>query len=210
MKFHALLERKNTRRPGRRLAGLLPVVLLCVLFSGAGFAGDVVEKRDGRKMEGTVLSVDGDFVRIRIGRNDVRVPRGDVAAIRFEEKEVRPSLKVEIRNVRSSDSVDVLLEDEPVIRDAGTGGSWVNLTPKLKKGNNRLRFRIRNHHAGWGYHLQLKINGKVSVIQCGTPPTFREPCRCCGKEGFEVGVIDDLPVMWIYYDPDEGTAELVR
>ena len=195
----------------RNLLRAVPLILALLLPGVAGVvSADTVLKQDGRELEGDLLSVNDAWVVLRIDGNNVRVPRAEVAAIRFERKESRPALKVEIRNVRSSDSIDVLLEDEVVIRDAGVGGLWVDLTPRLKSGNNRLGFRIRNEHAGWGYHLQLRINGDLESIGCGTPPGYRDPCRCCGKLGNEKGVIDDLPPMWIYVDTEKGAAELIR
>ena len=188
--------------------GVALVALLAAI--GAVLPEDVVEKRDGRKLRGELLSIDDGWVVLQVGTAKVRLQRSEVAMIRFGKENAPPVLKVELRNIRSSDSIDVLLEDEIVIRDARVGGSWVDLTSKLKGGNNRLRFRIRNEHAGWGYHLQMRINGEVQVIACGTPPGFHDPCSCCGKEGYEMGLIDDLPMMWIFVDQDAGSAELVQ
>ena len=184
---------------------MLPVLLLTVAASA-----DVVVRRDGRELTGDLLSVDDAWVVLRSEGNNIRIARPDVAAIRFGGEDSRPAMKVEIRNVRSSDAIDVLLEDEVVIRDARVGGLWVDLTPRLKSGNNKLRFRIRNDHAGWGYQLHVRINGAVETIGCGQPPAFRDPCQCCGKLGNEKGVIDDLPPVWIYVDSAEGTAQLIR
>ncbi|MBD3866801.1 MAG: hypothetical protein IFK94_01645 [Acidobacteria bacterium] len=189
----------------------MALILPLVWFGFAGVAGaDTVVKQDGTELEGELLSVNDAWVVLRTGGNNIRLAREAVAAIRFGGEAPAPPLKVELRNIRSSDAIDVLLEEKVVIRDARVGGVWVDLTPELKSGNNRLEFRIRNEHAGWGYHLQLRVNGEVETIGCGEPPGFKDPCRCCGKLGNEKGLIDDLPALWIYVDRTEGTAELMR
>jgi hypothetical protein len=189
----------------------MALILLTVWFgSGAIAVADTVVKQNGQELEGELLSVNDAWVVLKTGGNNIRLSRESVAAIRFGRQQPAPVLKVELRNVRSSDAIDVLLEETVVIRDGRVGGVWVDLTPKLKSGNNRLRFRIRNEHAGWGYHLQLRINGEVETIGCGLPPAFKDPCRCCGKIGNEKGTIDDLPPLWIYVDEAGGTAELIR
>jgi hypothetical protein len=196
---------------GQRLPLAATVLILMVWFGAGGIAvADTVVKLGGQELEGELLSVNESWVVIRVGGNNIRLSRAAVAAIRFGHEPSDPPLKVELRNVKSSDAIDVLLEEQVVIRDGRSGGVWVDLTPELKSGNNRLRFRIRNEHAGWGYHLQLRINGDVETIGCGEPPAFKDPCRCCGKLGNEKGIIDDLPPVWIYVDKEAGTAELIR
>ncbi len=168
---------------------------------------DTVVRRRGPDIEGTVISVDGDHVVIETPSGRMRLPRAEVAAVQFASP--APALKVEIRNVRSDDAVDVLLNDEVVVREAGEGGEWVDLTPKLKEGNNALRLRIRNDRGTWAYRLSLRLNGEVVPLACGTPLRTNDPCTCCGKEGRETGIVDDLPVLWIHVDRALGKAEVL-
>ena len=175
-----------------------------------GVRADVVEKRSGGSLEGDLVSVDTSYVLIRVAGEIVRLPRSQVSAIRLGgDQTVVPPLKVEIRNVRSDDSIDVLLDDEIVLRDAREGGDWIDLTPKLKSGNNPIRLRIRNDRGTWAYRLSLRINGAVTPLACGTPQKREDPCRCCGKTGLEQGIVDDLPVVWLNVDRALGRAEVM-
>jgi hypothetical protein len=196
------------RWKGFRWIGTAVVAAVCLLAVTPPLA-DTVTRRNGRTIEGKVLSVDDSWVVVQSSGDRVRVPRDEVASIHFTE-EALPPLKVEIRNVRSDDSIDILLEDEFVIRDATEGGSWVDLTPDLKNGNNLMRFRIHNHRGVWGYRVNVRINGKVTTLKCGNPPRLINPCTCCGKTGHEKGVIDDLPPFWIYVDRGLGEAEIIQ
>ena len=187
-------------------------LLLCALVALAASpsAADVVVRRDGGRIEGTVLSVDGEAVVVKTDRGTSRVPREEVASIAFDASAApAPPLRVEIRNVSSDDALDVLLGDEVVIRDASEGGAWVDLTPRLKDGNNALGLRIRNERGAWAYRLHVRINGAITPIACGTARRREDPCRCCGKKGTEIGVIDDLPQVWIHVDRALGRAEVL-
>jgi hypothetical protein len=190
---------------GRCRATALVAVALCIPFFAAA---DVVTLHSGRTIEGSVVSVDERWVQIDTESGRTRVEREKVASITFAEA-APPPLKVEVRNVRADDSIDVLFHDEVVIREARTAGSWVDLTPMLKDGNNPLRFRIRNERKTWGYVVHVRINGKVTRLDCGEPPDTRAPCTCCGKTGLETGIIDDLPPVWIYVDLGLGEAEVI-
>ena len=185
------------------LAGLFCLSLI-PLFA------DTVSRRDGSTVEGEVLSLDGQKVVVRTSSGTVSLLREEVASIHFVESEaLRPPLKVEIRNIRSDDSVDVLLGDEVVLREGREGGSWIDLTSKLKDGNNPLRLRIHNDRGTWAYRLSLRVNGTVSTLSCGKPLDRNYPCRCCGKTGLESGIIEDLPTIWLFVDRESGTAEIL-
>lgn len=161
-------------------------------------------------MEGEVVSLDAEELVIRTADGLQRLPRSDVRSIEFLTGEpIPPPLKVEVRNVRSDDSIDLLLDDEVVIQDAREGGRWIDLTPKLKNGNNPLRLRIRNDRGTWAYRWHLRINGRVTSMSCGVPYDRNNPCTCCGKTGLEKGVIDDLPIVWIFVDRESGRADVV-
>ncbi len=195
----------------RRRSHFVPAVgiALLSLSSIVTVRADVVTRRDGAQVEGDVVSVDASAVLVKTERGVVRLDRASVASIQFlESAAVRP-IKVEIRNVKSDDSIDVLLNDEPVLVGGREGGDWIDLTPKLKDGNNALRLRIRNDRGTWAYRLNLRLNGKVTVLSCGTPLRPDDPCRCCGKTGREVGIIDDLPVIWVNVDRALGRAEVL-
>lgn len=179
-----------------------------VTVSAPGAFADEVVKRAGGKVEGTVLRVDQKVVLVRTTAGDLEIPREQVESVRFSSS--TPPLKVEIRNVRSDDAIDVLLDDQVVMAEAREGGSWVDLTSMLKEGNNPLRLRIRNARGTWAYRLNLRINGEVSTLGCGTALRSDDPCRCCGKTGLETGVIDDLPIVWIWVDRAAGRAEVAR
>ncbi len=167
---------------------------------------DTILRRDGTRFEGTVVTVDSAFVVLQHSSGTLRIQRADVASITFET--VLP-MKVEIRNVKSDDALDVLVDGDLVIRDARDGGEWVDITSRLKDGNTQMRLRIRNDRGGWAYRVHLRLNGQVVPLACGTPHSAGEGCRCCGKTGTEIGTIDDLPEIWIHVDRAQGRAEVL-
>lgn len=171
---------------------------------------DTVRRTDGGAIVGEVLSLDGSWVVVRTSRGNERVPRSEVTSIEFGPAEPPPPpVKIEIRNVRSDDAVDVFLNDEEVIREATEGGAWIDVSSRLKEGNNALRLRIRNGRGGWAYRIAVKINGATKVLECGTPNRNDDPCRCCGKTGLERGLIEDLPPVWVHVDRGIGRAEIL-
>lgn len=135
-----------------------------------------------------------------------RLRRVDVASISFEAP-VAP-LKVEIRNVRADDAADLLVEGEAVVTDAREGGSWIDITPRLKEGNNRLGLRIRNSRGTWAFRFHLRINGDVVPVACGTPLKPDDPCTAFGHTGLESGTIEVGPI-WLHVDRALGRAELL-
>ena len=173
----------------------------------AVLCADTVILNSGARHEGELVSVDEDSVVIRVSGETVRMARKDVASIHFEPP--LPPLKVEIRNVKSDDAIDVFLDTEAVMTDSRLKGGWIDITPKLKNGNNPLRLRIRNSRGIWAYHLNLRVNGVVTNLSCGEPFNLNRPCRCCGKTGEELGTVDDLPLIWIHVDRETGTAEVL-
>ncbi len=189
---------------------VLPLVLAWSFAIGSPARADRVTGERGDVVEGHVLSVDEESVVVETTEGRIRLRRSAVQAIEFGEwSQEAPPLRVEIRNVRSDDAVDVYLHDELVIERAREGGEWVDLTDRLKNGNNPIRLRIHNARAGWAYHLNVRINGVPSTLRCGTPLRPDQACRCCGKTGRELGEIDDLPVIWLYVDRELGFAEIV-
>lgn len=169
---------------------------------------DTVIRSGGAHIEGHVVSVDeARVIVLRSNGETVQIPRAEIDSIHFDQ--LAPALKVEIRNIRSDDAVDVLLHEEIVMSRAREKGAWIDLTPKLKAGNNALRLRIHNERAGWAYHLDLRINGIVVKLSCGTAYDKNDRCECCGKTGNELGVVD-LPVIWLYVDRERGHAEILR
>jgi hypothetical protein len=200
----------HPRTVARRTAAALALLaLVTVGLSATDARADRVERRNGPDVEGDVLTLDEGQVKIRTPEGTVSIPRDQVRAIVFDELAAPPPpLKVEIRNVRSDDFLDVLLDDEPIIQRAREGGRWIDVTDKLKDGNNPLRLRIHNERRVWGYHFTVRINGTVTKLECGTPAAGRG-CQCCGKTGFETGTIEDLPVVWIHVDRALGIAEVL-
>jgi hypothetical protein len=180
---------------------------VAVLACAIGAHADTVIGTDGARREGQVVSVDAERVLLRVDTETVEIPRSEVASIHFDPP--APALRVELRNVQSDDSVDVLLEDQMVLSRARDRGEWIDLTRELKDGNNALRLRIHNDRSGWAYHLELRINGRITELSCGRPYDLNRPCRCCGKQGSELGVVDDLPTVWINVDRELGRAELL-
>ena len=167
---------------------------------------DTVLRRDGSRFEGSVRSVDDSVVFLETSSGPMRFSRGDVASIVFAS--IKP-VRVEVRNVRSDDSVDVLVDGVEVIRDARDGGEWIEITPRLKEGNTALRLRIHNDRGGWAYHVNVRLNGTVVPISCGTPLSAGHGCKENGKTGDELGTIDDLPEIWIHVDRALGRAEIL-
>src|SRR5262245_41102223 len=119
-------------------------------------SADTVVRRDGSRVEGVVASLDGVEFVVETPSGKVRIPRGDVMSISFAS--LKP-LKVEVRNVKSDDAVDVLVDGEPVIRDARDGGEWIDITSRLKEGNTPIGLRIHNERGGWAYHVNFRLNG---------------------------------------------------
>lgn len=184
-------------------------MIALAVMGGTAPAADTVVRRDGSRVEGDVLSVDAHDVIVQTSEGRVSVPRQKVDSILFAEPPA-PPLKVEIRNVRSDDTLDVFVEGNLVLRDAREKGEWTDITPLLKDGNNNVRLRIHNARGIWAYHLNFRINGVVSEIACGTPLDLNGPCTCCGKTGRELGEIDDLPLIWLHVDRPLGTAEILH
>jgi hypothetical protein len=190
-------------------AGRSLLVLSALALLPPPVAADRVVRRNGPDIVGDVLSVDAETVRVQTTGGTVSVRRAEVGSIVFDEADApAPPLKIELRNVRSDDFLDVLLDDQLLITRAREGGRWLDVTDKLKDGNNALRLRIHNERRVWGYHFVVRINGEVTTLQCGSPATGRG-CRCCGMTGHETGTIEDLPIVWIHVDHALGRAEVV-
>jgi hypothetical protein len=188
------------------LKHLLTTTLAIALAAAIPAAADTVIRRDGSRLDGRVVSLDDAAVTVETGTGTVRVKRSDVASIAFQD--VAPPLRVEIRNVRSDDAVDVFVDDDPVIVGAREGGEWTDITARLKEGNNPIRLRIRNDRGTWAYRLSVRINGKVTELACGTALDRSRPCTCCGMTGIETGSFD-LPPTWINVDRGLGRAEVL-
>lgn len=200
--FHSR-TRRSLRRSGRWV-----LAALLVVSTVPADRADTVVRRDGTEMGGDVISLDRDKLVLLVGDKRVSVAREEVAVIRLSRDKPPPPLRVEIRNIASDDSVDVLLDDRPVILEARTGGEWVNLTPKLKDGNNPIRLRIHNRRGNWAYKIGVRINGESTVLSCGKAFDLSRPCTCCGKTGMETGVFD-LPIIWLHVDRAAGRAEIL-
>ena len=169
-------------------------------------AADTVLMRDGARLTGRVVSVDAASVVLESAAGTRTIARDDVASISFGGPK---PLSVAIKNVRSDDSVDVLLEGDEVLHGAREGGEWIDLTPRLKNGNNALRLRIHNDRGVWAYRLLLRINDQMVPIECGSPQVLGKGCDSFGKKGNEIGVIDDLPEIWLHVDTALGRAEVL-
>jgi hypothetical protein len=186
---------------------VVAAALVVSLTAWAGLRADTVVLTSGASRQGELVSVDAGFVVIRASGETSKIPRAEVASIHFEPP--APPLKVEIRNVKSDDAVDVFLDDQVVMTDARQKGAWIDITSKLKSGNNPLRLRIHNSRGIWAYHLNLRVNGVVTSLSCGEPYDLNRPCRCCGMTGEEKGLVDGLPPIWIHVDRELGTAEIL-
>ncbi|HUC42631.1 MAG TPA: hypothetical protein VMR65_01210 [Candidatus Sulfotelmatobacter sp.] len=181
---------------------------LVLLVGAVGVSrADTVVRKDGVRIEGDVVSVDPTSVVVETRSGRVTLPRAEVASIAFAG--AKP-LKVEIKNVLSDDAIDVTLDGEDVIHSASTGGEWIDITPKLKDGNNALRLRIHNARGVWAYRLLLRVNGQTTSLECGTPQGFGKGCTTGGHSGNEIGTIDDLPEIWLNVDRSAGRAEILR
>jgi hypothetical protein len=192
-----------------RLLNRLAITLVAAGTMAAAVSGtsaDTIVRRDGTRFEGTVATVDAAFVVLQTPSGTLRIARGEVLSIAFET--VLP-MKVEIRNVKSDDALDVLVDGDLVIRDARDGGEWVDITSRLKDGNTPIRLRIHNDRGAWAYRIHVRLNGQVVPLACGTPQATGQGCTCCGKTGTEHGTIDDLPEIWIHVDRAQGRAEIL-
>ena len=186
---------------------LLGVATTFVAAAWAFSRADTVVRRSGVRIEGNVVSVDSETVVIETRTGPLTLARTEVASISFGGPK---PLKVEIKNVQSDDAVDVSVDGDDVIRSATTGGEWVDITAKLKDGNNALRLRIHNARGVWAYRLILRVNGQSTPIECGTPQAYGKGCALFGKSGNELGDIDDLPEIWLRVDRSAGRAEILR
>lgn len=192
--------------PSSRRAAIFAV--LAAFFAGAFARADVVVRHDGSTLRCRVIAVDEEAVVVEVDAARRSVPRVEVAEIRFDRDE--PVIRVEIKNIDSDDALDVLLEGETVLREGRRGGEWIDLTPRLKDGNNAVRFRIRNARGPWAYRVALRVNGETTILECGTPHRGDDPCRDFGHSGIESGTIDDLPPFWIHVDRATGRVEVLR
>jgi hypothetical protein len=136
----------------------------------------------------------------------VSLDRAEVATI--SSSGPKP-LRVEIKNERSDDAVDVELDGGRVTHGASEGGEWIDITGKLKDGNHDLRLRIRNDRGEWAYRPSLRISGRVIPLECGAPRVAGRVRTRRGKTGWETGVIDDLPTAWLFVDGASGRAEVL-
>lgn len=188
-----------------RLSIVVPAVLAVWAVSAPALA-DTVERRDGSRFEGEVVSLDASALLLQTSSGTMRFPRAEIASIVFAS--VKP-IKVEIRNVKSDDAVDVFVDGDAVIRDARDGGEWIDITSRLKEGNTAIGLRIRNDRGSWAYHVNLRLNGKVVPVVCGTPLSAGKGCTSQGRTGNELGTIEDLPLIWIHVDRALGRAEIL-
>ena len=64
---------------------LLPVLVVCLLFVGAGLlADDIVHTKDGKSYRGKIVSRDGKLVRLKTPYGELRIPTSDITAIERE------------------------------------------------------------------------------------------------------------------------------
>lgn len=185
---------------------LIPLAITALLAPAV--LADRVIRRNGDHIDGRVVSVDAESIVIETDRGRTRLDRAGVTSIEFEPAEL--PLKVELRVVQVDEAIDVLVHDEPILERARTSGGWIDISDRLKTGNNPIRLRIHNTRQGWAYRLSIRVNGQARPLECGTPYRLSDACRCCGKQGNERGVIDDLPVIWLWVDRELGTAELIE
>jgi hypothetical protein len=180
-----------------------PALALAAAISAA--AGTVI-RRDGSRLEGHVVSLDEAAVIVETGTGTVRLKRADVASIAFQE--VAPPMRIENRDVRTDDAVDVFADNESAIAGARGSGEWPGIPAKLKEGNAPPRLRIRNDRGTWAYRPVLPIDGKATQIMRGAALARTRPGSCCGMTGTEAGS-SDLPATWINVDPGLGRAEVL-
>jgi hypothetical protein len=197
----------HARGSGRKacLALLVPLILLVP----ATAHGDTVVLRDDTRLEGIVLALDEESIRLRTASGEVlQLPRERVARIVFDQPS--PPLKVEVRCPMGDDEFDLLLNGDPVMENVAlTASPWVDVSDRLQNGNNEFRPRIRNFRSTWAYRWQMRINGRVSVFSCGQPRLKGKGCSCCGLEGNERGTIEGLDPVWLHVDRALGTAEVL-
>ena len=182
------------------------MTLAFVALAAGSARADTVVRKDGVRLEGIVVSVDAHSVVIDTSTGTITIARGDVASVAFGGQK---PFKVEIKNVVSDDAVDVAIDGDDVLRNASTGGEWIDITPKLKDGNNALRLRVHNARGVWAYRLILRVNGRSMPIECGTPQAFGKGCTRDGKRGDEIGVIEDLSEIWLRVDREAGRLEIL-
>lgn len=191
-----------------RRASLAILVLVVTALAVTPSLSDTVVRTNGKRVEGRVVSVDATSVVVQVRGNRVRLERGEVESIHFQSAQAPAPLKIEMRVAAVRDEMEVRLGERTLVRGTRSGGSWIDITPHLADGNNALSLRIRNGRGNWAYRLSVRINGEVVSVGCGDPE-LDERCDCCGLSGREIGLIEDLPELWIHVDRETGRAEVL-
>ena len=184
------------------LLGAMPLLLTLPATA------DEVVLRDGKRMEGKVLSLDEEILELRLpGGERERVSRERVERIILTPERETPSIRVEVKNIGSDDALDLWVNDERVIEGSRVSREWVDVTELLRDGSNELRAVVVNERGSWAYRWGVRVQGKATTFECGVP--VRAGCTEHGHEGNETGAIE-LPSVWLFVDRDEGRVDIER
>jgi hypothetical protein len=184
---------------------LAPALLLLAPLPAAA---DEVVLRDGERLEGEVLSLDAETLRIRLPGGERRqVGRERVERILLNEAAEAPPIRVEVKNLGSDDSLGLWVNDEEVLAGSRISREWTDVTDLLRDGSNEVRATVRNERGSWSYRWAIRVQGKATTFECGIPN--RAGCTEEGHSGSETGEIE-LRSVWVYVDRDEGRVEIER
>ncbi|RKY16718.1 MAG: hypothetical protein DRP63_04930 [Planctomycetota bacterium] len=92
---------------------LLPVLVVCLLFVGAGLlADDIVHTKDGKSYRGKIVSRDGKLVRLKTPYGELRIPTSDITAIERELERLKVGRQVFEGEVAKEDEEGVVLKTD--------------------------------------------------------------------------------------------------
>ncbi len=198
----------------RRTPFIGTLFLSLLLILGAFSHADVVTLHDGTRIEGVVLSFQNDILRIRTIEGEIReLGKKLIERIEFEgveEKFPVKKLKVELKNIATDDYLDIFVNSQKVIKRERESGEWKDVTSLLKDGANDVRVHVHNDRDFWSYKWAVRINGRVFIQQCGEPNRPLGHCQRFGLTGKELGVIENIPALWLYVDFRQGTCEIAE
>lgn len=194
---------------GRALRRLVFFAALAV--QAPRLLADTVYLKDGTSLEGRVVRYESEALTLALeGGVEKKIPRSALLRIEFATEPAVVSLqRVELKVFDADDAIEIDVNGSTVLPMTATS-DWIPIQGRLEKGNNELRFRVRNDRAGWAYVWALRIGGRITYYRCCEPRRTNAGCREGGHKGVETGVIDDLGSVWLHCDETTGICEIEK
>ena len=189
------------------------LLLLAVLVTEAAtlVLADTVYLKDGTSLEGRLVRYESDALTLALANGvERKLPRAALVRIEFTAEPASASLQtVEVKVFDADDALEIDVNGVTVVPMTKTS-DWIPLQGHLAKGNNELKFRVRNDRAGWAYVWGLRIGGRITYYRCGEPRRMNAGCREGGHKGVETGIIEDLASVWLHCDEATGICEIEK